>query len=439
MRCDDAGVTARVDSAERAKRGGAGSAGAGAQPTPLRQNRDFVLLQAGQLLSSIGASSTQIAYPLLVLALTRSPAKAGVVGFVGVLPYALFALLAGVAADRFNRKRVMIWMDAVRAAAVATLVVALAFDALTFAQIVAVAFVEGSAFVFFNIAEVGAVRSVVPARQLPDAFAAEQARLSVVTLVGPPVGGALFGLGRALPFLADAISYVFSVISLLWMRTPFQEDRERDTTPIRAQIREGISWLWAQRYLRTSALIFAGNNFVFQGIFLAFIVVARRDGLSSAAIGALIALFGTAAFCGSLIAGRMGRRLGVRTLMLLSQWTNGLFVLFVFAPNALVLTALALPGAFIAPWLNAAIIGYRTAVTPDHLIGRVSSVARNIALLAMPLGPLVTGFLLDSFSERTTMIVLGATAVVLAIVSTVAPSIRKPPSLAELDALPATS
>ena len=190
---------------------------------PLRRNRDFVLLQLGQGLSTLGSTSTYVAYPLLVLALTHSPPKAGVVGFANVLPYALFALLAGVAADRVDRKRLMIAMDLVRAAAMASIVAALAAGVLTFWQVAVVAFVEGSAFVFFNIAEVGALRSVVPGRQLPEAAAAEQARYAAVTVAGPSLGGALFGLGRSLPFLGDAVSYAGSILTLVWMRTPFQE------------------------------------------------------------------------------------------------------------------------------------------------------------------------------------------------------------------------
>src|SRR6185437_12976027 len=111
-------------------------------------------------------------------------------------PYAVFGLFAGVAADRWNRRTLMLTSDAVRIAAIGSLVAALAIDRLTFAQIAIVAFVEGTGFVFFNIAEVGALRSVVPAAQLPDAAAAEQARYATVTLVGPSAGGALFGLGR---------------------------------------------------------------------------------------------------------------------------------------------------------------------------------------------------------------------------------------------------
>src|SRR6476620_7872361 len=92
---------------------------------PLRRNRDFVLLQAGQLLSAAGTQSTTIAYPLLVLALTGSPARAGIVTFARIVPSTIFALPAGVAADRVDRRRMMIAADAVRAVAIATLVAAI--------------------------------------------------------------------------------------------------------------------------------------------------------------------------------------------------------------------------------------------------------------------------------------------------------------------------
>ena len=89
-------------------------------PPPLRRNRDFVLLLTGRLLSTLGSQVTAIAYPLLVLAVTHSPAKAGIVGFAGLLPHGLFGLPAGVAADRWNRKRLMIAADGVRALAIAS-------------------------------------------------------------------------------------------------------------------------------------------------------------------------------------------------------------------------------------------------------------------------------------------------------------------------------
>lgn len=403
---------------------------------PLRRNRDFVLLQFGQGLSVLGSTSTFVAYPLLVLSLTHSPAKAGAVGFANALPYALFALLAGVVADRVDRKRLMIAMDLVRAAAMVSIVAALAAGVLTFWQVAAAAFIEGSAFVFFNIAEVGALRSVVPARQLPAAAAAEQSRYAAVTLAGPGVGGALFGLGRSLPFLADAVSYAASILTLTWMRTPFQETREPDPAPLRTQMREGIAWLWAHAYLRTSALIFAGGNFVFSGIYLVFVVLAKRAGLSSAAIGGLIAVFGAASLVGSLAAPRVAKLLSIRAIMLGNEWLSVAIILCALAPGPYVLLACTLPIAFFSPSLNSVVIGYRTAITPDHLVGRVSSVARNLAQLAAPLGPLVAGLLLGAYTPRVTMLVLGGMALALAVWTSASPSIRNAPSLSELDEPP---
>lgn len=403
--------------------------------TPLRKNRDFVLLQLGQGFSTAGSSATAIAYPLLVLSLTHSPARAGIVGFANIAPFALFSLFAGVVADRVNRKRVMLAADGLRVLAIGSLVAVLAFHHLTFAQIAVVAFVEGTAYVFFNIAEVGALRSVVPARQLPDAAAAEQARMATVTLVGPSAGGALFGVARALPFLADVISYAFSIFSLLAMRTPFQEERTREHSHLRAEIREGIAFLWRRPFLRTCALIFACDNFVFQALFLTFIVVGKRQGLSSGIIGGSIATFGAVSLLGALAAPRIAKLLSMRAILVLNQWLGFVFVLFVVFPNAYVLLAVTLPIAFASPALNSVVIGYRTAVTPDHLVGRVSSVARNVALLAMPLGPLVAGFLLGTVSSRQTISVFAAIALAVAIWSTFSPSIRKAPSLTELDEL----
>ena len=171
---------------------------------PLRRNRDFVLLQVGQALSTLGSESTAVAYPLLVLALTHSPLKAGIVGFCRLGPYAVVVLLAGLAVDRWDRKRLMLLSDGVRTLAMTSIVVALALGRLGYPQIVIAAALESTMFALFNIAELGTLASVVPKRQLPDAAAVEQARLSGIFLAGAPLGGFLFGVGRALPFLADA-------------------------------------------------------------------------------------------------------------------------------------------------------------------------------------------------------------------------------------------
>ena len=404
--------------------------------TPLRGNRDFVLLQLGQLLSEAGSQTTSIAYPLLALALTRSPARAGAVGFARIVPFAVLALLAGAVADRRNRKRLMVAADALRLLALGALAVAIVAGHAAFWEILVVAFVEGIGSVFFAAAQTGALRSVVPALQMPAATATVTGRRSVVILAGPPLGGALFGLGRSVPFLVDAVSYAFSTLSLLAMRTPFQEPREPDPAPLRTQIAEGFHYLWDHAFLRTCALLFGIGNFVFPGIYIVLVVVGRRDGLSSGEIGGLTAAFGAALLVGSLLSGYSRRLFSVRTILLLELWTwtgTGLFLIW---PNVYVLTVSILPTLLTIPSTDSVVHGFRIAMTPDRLVGRVDSAARNISLLAAPIGPLLAGFLLDAVSARETVAVFAACGLALALWGTLSPSIKQAPSLSDLENAP---
>ena len=402
--------------------------------TPLRRNRDFVLLQAGQLLSNAGAQTTEIAYPLLVLATTHSPAKAGVVAFAGLLPVVLFTLPAGVVADRVNRKRLMIAADVLRAAALGGLVAAIWLGALAFWQIVLVAFVEGVGDTLFRACSAGALRAVVPAPQLPDATSVMTARAAVVRLVGPPLGGVLFGVGRALPFLADAASYAFSILTLASMRTPFQEERERDATPLQAQVAEGFRFLWSRPFLRTCAFLFGIGNFAFPGVLLVLVVVGRRQGLSGGEIGALVSAFAAGLLLGSALARPFRRRFSSRRILLIELWAWLGSSLFIAWPSVYVLAAAILPQAVAMPITDSVVHAYRVAVTPDRLLGRAESAWSMIALLATPLGPLLAGVLLSTVSPRETVAVFTAATVTLALWGTLSPSIRQAPSMDELDA-----
>ena len=396
-----------------------------------------MLLLTGRLLSTLGSQVTAIAYPLLVLAVTHSPAKAGFVGFAGLVPYAAFALPAGVAADRWNRKRLMIAADGVRAVAIATLAATILLDRVSFWQIAVVAFIEGTGSLFFNTAHAGALRAIVPRQQLPAAVGVTRARGAVVMLAGPPLGGALFTLGRAVPFLFDAVSYAFSFFSLALMRTPFQEEREIDLTRLRTQVAEGFRFLWNRPFLRTCAFLYGLGNFTIPGVLLVLVVSAQRDGLSSTGIGVLVAAFGAAILVGSLASPLFRRTLSVRAILLLELWAGLGIVAFLVWPNVYVLAAAMVVQGITLPVTDSVVEGYRLAVTPDRLLGRVESARSMISLLAAPLGPLVAGVLLASTSARATVAFFAVFTLALALWGTLSPAIRAAPNLDELDAIPA--
>jgi MFS family permease len=404
---------------------------------PLRRNRDFVLLQAAQLLSSGGSQMTAIAYPLLVLALTGSPAKAGLVAFARLLAMAVFALPAGLAADHWSRRRLMLGTYALRALAIGTLTVLVATDQIVFWMIPLIAFVEGTGAALFSVAQAGAMRSVVPKEQLPAAVAVVTGREAAVSLAAPPIGGALFTIGRALPFLAHTLSYALATAALLATRTPFQQARERDRAPMRDRLAEGFRFLWDNPFQRTTAFLYGLANFIGPGLLLAVVVIGKEEGLSGGELGLLLASFAACLLLGSILSPYVRRALPVRGVLLLELWTWTGCALFLVWPSVFVLVASILPTALAIPSTDSVVGSYQLAMTPDRLVGRVESVRSTIALLFAPLGPLVAGALLAATSERATIAVFAATALVLALWGTFSSAIRSAPTLDELTELPA--
>jgi hypothetical protein len=381
--------------------------------TSLGRNRDFVLLEAGRMLSTAGSSFSSVAYPLLVLSLTHSPAKAGLVSFVRLLPIPVLGLIAGLAADRWDRRRIMLAADALRALAIGALALVVVTDPLLWA-IAVLAFVEGAGDAFFSASQMGAVRAVVPEAQLPAAVGIQQARSATVGIAGPPAGGALFGIARALPFVADAASYVFSFVSLLAMRTRFQETRERPAAGLRAQLAEGFHFLWRQPFVRTTSFLYAIGNFTIPGILFVLVVAARQRGLSGSAVGALLAAFSGCVLAGSLASGLVRRRFGARTIILAEQYTGLATIAFLVWPSVFVLAVAILPQAFVLPITDTVVVSRRIAITPDRLLGRVEAVRLTIARTAAPLGPLAAGVLASAASNRAAIALFVTLGVVLA-------------------------
>lgn len=391
-----------------------------------------MLLQFSQLVSSGGSQITAIAYPLLVLSLTGSSAKAGLVAFARILPSALFALPAGLAADRWNRRRVMVGAHVTRALAVGTLALLILTDEIAFWVIPVVAFVEGVGTAFYGAAQAGALRAVVPQKQLPAAVSVVTGREAAVILAAPPVGGALFGIARALPFLVHAVSYAVSSVLLLLMRTPFQEEREADSAPLRARLAEGFRFLWSHPFLRTMAFLFGLANFVGPGVLLAIVVIGKDEGLTGGQVGLLVSAWGGAVLLGSFVSPFVRRTLSTRSILLLELWTWTGCALFLVWPSVYVLTASIVPTGLAIPSTDSVVRSYELSMTPDRILGRVESARSTIALMIAPLGPLVAGVLLEETSERATIAVFAAFGLALAVWGTLSPAIRAAPRLGEV-------
>jgi MFS family permease len=398
----------------------------------LRRNRDFRLLWLGSVVSVLGSRASAIAYPLLVLALTGSPADAGLVGFTATIPYLLMQLPAGAFVDRWNRRYVMIACDGGRAVAVGSVVLALALDRIALVQIMAVSFIEGSLYVFHSLAEPAAVRNIVHPQHLPVALSQIEARERGAALLGQPLGGFLFDLGHAVPFLADTLSYLASLAALLLIKSRFQGERSETRSAFTTEIAQALVWLWRQPFLRATTLLVAGSNLLFQALNLLVIVIAREQGASSTAIGLLLAGFGVGGVLGSLAAPWFQRRLPMKAIVIGANWVWALALPWIgIVDNLVVLGVVLGVMAFVGPLWNVAIDVYRLLITPDEMQGRVGSAISFLAWGAMPLGSLLAGYLLDAFGSGTTAMVLSAAMILVACAASISPAIRRTPGRAE--------
>ena len=400
---------------------------------PLWRNLIYMVVWSGQSVSSVGTRVSMLAFPLLILAITHSPAQAGLIAALRGLPYALFVLPAGALVDRWNRKLVMIFSDTGRALALGSIPVALLFGHLTIVQLYIVSLVEGTLFTFFNLAETACLPHVVAKEQLPGAVAQYMVIDSTSGLIGPSIGGALYSMGRAIPFLTDAISYGISVLSLCFIKVKFQEERDRSPVRLWADIKEGLSWLWHQPLIRFLAVLTGGITMPVVGYALILIVLAQGQHASSFTIGLIFACGGIGSILGAMIVGPLQKRFSFSQLMISSTWIWALtWLLFAIARNPLMLGVATALSFIIVPVYTSVQFGYRLALIPDHLQGRVNSVFRLIAFGSEPVGLAVTGVLLQVIGPVPAVLVLFVPQFILSVTATFNNHLRNARPIKEL-------
>jgi MFS family permease len=407
-----------------------------ARSVPLWRNNDYMLLWSGQLVSSVGIQVSQLAFPLFVLALTHSPVQAGLIGAVRLFPYLLLSLPAGALVDRWDRKRVMLICDSGRAISMASIPIALFIGNITLVQLYVVSLVEGTLMVFFNLAEVACLPQVVTKEQLPGAMAQNYTTYSIASLLGSSLGGLFYSIGKVIPFLADAISYTVSVISLFFIKASFQEERAASSFSLYKlwlDIREGLFWLWRQPLIRLMAVLISGYNLVLSGSTLFMIVLAQHLHASAFAIGLVFSATSVGGIVGSWLAAWVQKRLSFGQSLVSVSWLMIILVpLLFFAPNVLIMGIAGAVFLLVFPSCDLTQMTYRVSIIPDRLQGRVNSVFRLIAMGGNPLGLSLTGLLLQDAGLTLTGIIFVSGFVLLAIATTLSPHIRHAPSVAEV-------
>ncbi|MFE7529503.1 MFS transporter [Kitasatospora sp. NPDC057542] len=375
-------------------------------------DRDFRLLWAGETTSRLGSSVTSVALPLVaVLVLDAGPLASGLLTGAVWLPSLVLGLPAGVWVGRLPRRAVMIVCNLASAALFASVPVAGWTGVLTLAQLLAVAFLSGVASVFFGAAYQAYLPELVAPEDLVEGNAKLQGSGSAAEVVGRGLAGLTIQLlGVAAGLLVDAVSFLVAAGTLLRIRS-----RPEPPVPRRAdllgQVREGLSFLLRDPYLRAFLCFGAAANFAligYQSILALFLV--REAGIAPGWVGGLASAAAVGGVLGALAARPLCHRLGtaraVRIVLLTAMPFGLLMPLAGPGPG----TALYLLGSLTvtaaAVFVNVVLGSFRQSYTPPELLTRVAAGSMFAVQATIPLGALTGGTLGETIGLRATMWVM---------------------------------
>ena len=375
----------------------------------LLREHNFRKFWLGQSISLFGDQITYIALPLTaVLVLDASAAEMGYLGAAALLPHLFFALPAGVLLERVARRRhVMILADVGRAVLLASLPLAYAFDSLTFTQLYIVAFGTGTLAVLFDISYMTLYVAVVERERYIEANSLLHGSRSFSYIAGPSVGGVLVQvLSAPAALIADAASFVCSALFLGRLEAP-EPPLERHTTRVRDEVKDGLAFLFRNSILRPALCGTATLNFFNYAFWALFLLYATNDlGIKAGTLGLVLGAGACGGLLGAVVAGRLGRRIGLGPAFIVGMVLFPLPLLLVPAAEGtrpLVLTML-----FVAEFLSGLGVmildinasAFMTALTPDRLRSRTTGAFNFVNWGIRPLGSLLGGALGSAIGLR---------------------------------------
>jgi MFS family permease len=363
-----------------------------------RLTADFWKFWAGQTISNLGSSITLFALPLLVFKLTSSALDLGISTATTFLPYLLFGLIIGAWVDRVNRKRLMIATDVARALVIASIPLAYTLGVLSVVWIYAAGFLNATLTIGFDSAQFAAIPSLADQDDLVTANGRIQASYSAASVAGPLLAGLLVAfMPIADLLLFDAGSFLVSALALGLIRTTFNAGERRTPSSIRADIAEGLRYVLGHPVLRNISLMMALVNFIATTTYAQLVLFAKqRLGADDAQIGLIFSAGSVGVVVLGLAAGALRKRWSFSTVALGALMLEGLLTI-VLSQTTSYWTALPLwtliQGVGILFNINTSSL--RQAIVPNHMLGRVISIAGVLAWSAIPLGTLLGGWLIE--------------------------------------------
>jgi MFS family permease len=399
----------------------------------IHENRDFLKLWAGETISLLGTQVTVLALPLVaVLTLHASAAQVGVLNACRYAPFVLVTLFAGVLVDRLRRRSTLIVANLGRALLIGLIPLAAFADALRIEYLYAVGFAVGVLTVFFDLAYQAYLPALVKREQLTAANGRLQASASAAELGGPGLGGLIVQAASApSALLVDGASFLVSLTSLAAIRQREPRPGAEGRPPLLPAIVAGFRFTFGNTYLRAIAAEAATFNLFEQTIMTAFLVYAIRElHFSPGLLGLVISAGAAGALLGSLMAGRLGRRLGLGATIVGAMVVACSVPLLIALPSGRSGGSIGALAAVFCVWggavavSNVLVVSLRQTVTPEAMLGRMNASYRFLTYGAIPLGALLGGGLAGAIGLRATLLV-GALGLLTALLWVVFSPVRR--------------
>jgi MFS family permease len=381
--------------------------------------QEFRLLWGATALSNIGDGLRIVALPLLATSITTDPRLIAGVTIAERLPWLIFILPGGAWADRLDRRVLRMRLDIARSVLMGLLVAVIAVDRVSIGVIYVVAALLASAEAVVDSSSMALVPATVDQRDLERAGGRlTSTELVTNDLIGPPLGGLLFGLAVAVPFGLDALTFAAAALLMSFMTGTYRSGAVPvEGSALRGEIADGFRWLWRDPLLRRLATISTALGTA-SYIGLSVLVLFAREtlGLSAFGYGLLLVPGAIGGIAGSLLAPRL-RRYPLRLVLAAAVLGSGVATWVmsgVSSPVAASLLAASSLG-FVMIW-NVLTVALRQRVIPNERLGRVGASYRFLVFLGMPFGALLGGLLASRFGVREAIFVSGSVLVFLGLI-----------------------
>lgn len=362
----------------------------------VKKNRAFTVLMLGSSISMFGSRISMVAFPMLVLKISGSPLLAGAVAFVAIAPGMLIYIPAGALVDRRRPSQTLLWSETGRGIAIAAVVAALVLGKRPPIYLLIVAMLAEEILAIFSTLAERRYISLVKRDDASRAQAYVEVRAHAVVLAGRPVGAVLFNISQAFPFIADGLSFIASVASLIVIRSRHEVIEPSPTMTkkmLRRDIREGFRWFQQDQPALMTAVLMSCTTLIAQALILIFLAAANEEKLPSLAIGVVLAASGAGGALGAVIGGCLPAKV------------KGFWLPIQMSTSGLAIGLVVTSGRHWFIWTVGAmlILGFTGAIgniefgtylvenVPNGMLARVTGVGKVLAIGATSLGPVLGG------------------------------------------------